>query len=110
MHMYTYIWGGYDQEAPGRAAARCNAPKLPRAIRVGPNQGEKIWGGVIREFIQSFYPIPGVHLIFRLKFRGFIGDKKNPNEMNPRNLSLKFGLNPGIRTLHFCPPPYLDLP
>ena len=70
MHMYTYIWGGYDQEAPGRAAARHTAPELPRAIRVVPKEGEKNRGGVIREFIQSFYPIPGVCPIFRLKILG----------------------------------------
>ena len=32
----------------GRAAARCTAPKLPRAIRVGPHEGSKNF----REFIQ----------------------------------------------------------
>jgi len=28
----------------GRAAARRTAPKLPRAIRAGPNEGGKKWG------------------------------------------------------------------
>jgi len=31
------------------AVARRTAPKLPRAIRVGPNEGVRNWGGVIRE-------------------------------------------------------------
>jgi len=38
----------------GRAAARPNAPKQPRAIRAGPHPGEIFFGP----------PIPGVHLIF----------------------------------------------
>jgi len=55
---------------------------LPRAIRVGPNEGDtKIGGGVIREFIWSNYAKSGVYLIFRLKFRGFI--------ITPRILGLK---------------------
>jgi len=33
------------EKKTGRAAARRNAPKLPRAIRVGPKKGaENIWG------------------------------------------------------------------
>jgi len=57
----------------GRAAARCTAPKLPRAIRVGPNEGDtKIGGGFIREFIQSFGPkIRGLS-DFQTKFRWLI--------------------------------------
>jgi len=41
------------EKKPGRAAARRNAPKLPRAIGVGPYQGPQNFGVVI----------PGVYLI-----------------------------------------------
>ena len=47
----------YSAKETWRAAARRTAPKLPRAIRVGPNEGDtKMGGGFIREFIQSFGP------------------------------------------------------
>ena len=48
-----------------RAAARRTAPKLPCAIRVGPNEGSK-------NFCAQ---IPGVYPIFRLRSRGFISEK-----------------------------------
>ena len=48
----------------GRAAARHNAPKQPRAIRVGPNEGgEQIWAS-----------IPGVYLNFSLNSGGLSRD------------------------------------
>ena len=51
----------------GRAAARCNAPKQPRAIRVGPHSGglstqTKKWG-----------PNTGGLSDFLTRYRGFIG-------------------------------------
>jgi len=47
-------------EILGRAAARRTAPKLPRAIRVGPtNGGQKLFGGFIRgSHTRLLYPTP----------------------------------------------------
>ena len=65
----------------GRAAARRNAPKQPRVIMAGPNDGAKKLGPQYRGFIR-FFPhtgglsdlidSPGVHRIF-FKYLGFIG-------------------------------------
>jgi len=51
----------------GRAAARRSAPKLPRAIRVGPNKMVKKIGRFFREFIH-----PGVYPFGSLSTREFI--------------------------------------
>ena len=47
----------------GRAAARRNALTLPRAIRVGPNHGQKKIRVQYRVFI-GIFSIPGVYLFF----------------------------------------------
>jgi len=56
------------EKKAGRAAARRNALKLPRAIRVGPNKGaEKNLGSLYRGFIY-----------FSSKYRGFIPTSLHP--------------------------------
>jgi len=98
-------------------ARRRGAPKLPRDIRVGPNEGGGGLGpGHPKEmFIQSFYPIPGIIRLvdsnfgafsekfrgvfrrnfgrFSEKFRAFFGDKpprsESKNRINSRNLGAK---------------------
>jgi len=89
----------------GRAAARRNAPKQPRAIRVGPHQGG-----------QKLGLNTGVYLYFFLPYRGFIKDnikdkpsdflweiRKPPgkwdgqkNQINLRNLSENTRLNKAL--------------
>jgi len=73
----------------GWTAARRNAPKQPRVIRAGPNEGKKIgapipvypifatYRGFIRFFwltggLSDFSRIPGIYRMF-LTYRGFIG-------------------------------------
>jgi len=50
------------EKKAGRAAARRNASKLPRAIRAGPHQGQQKFGVLI----------PGVYLNFSPKYQGLI--------------------------------------
>jgi len=45
----------------GRAAARRNAPKQPRAIRAGPNEGAQFFLGSILGVYRIFPQIPGVY-------------------------------------------------
>ena len=63
----------------GRAAARRNAPKQLRAIKVGPNKGAKKIGVFV----------PGVYLMFLYQYRGFIRDNSSVCYGNIRK-------NPGI--------------
>jgi len=89
----------------GRAAARRTAPKLPRAIRVGPNEGDSKIGVDLSGSLSSLIiQIPGVYLIFRLKFRG--SSQINVISDKPPNLGLKIRLNPGIWTQNFPPPSF----
>jgi len=53
------------EKTAGRAEARRDTPKLPRAIRVGPNKGSKKIGVLT----------PGVYPIFFHQYRWFISDK-----------------------------------
>jgi len=55
----------------GCAAAKCNAPQQPRAIRAGPNEGAKKSGAPIPEVYPFFSSYRGVHRIFFTYF-GFI--------------------------------------
>ena len=72
----------------GRAAARRTAPKLPRAIRVGPNEGDSKIGVDLSGSLSSLIiQIPGGYLIFRLKFRG--SSQINVISDKPPNLGLK---------------------
>jgi len=62
----------YSAKETGRAAARRTAPKLPRVIRVGPNEWGKfgvLESGVYQIFRSNF----GVYLILA-QFSGFISD------------------------------------
>jgi len=89
-------------------ARRRGAPKLPRDIRVGPNEGGGGLGGGHpgERFFRSFYPIPGIIRLvdsnfgaFSEKFRGVFEEisgvfRRNFglfSEINPRDLSLKIG-------------------
>jgi len=105
----------------GHAAARRNAPKQPRIIRVGPNEGAKKLGSQYRGFIRFsphtgglsvFLDLPGVYRIFNLipgvyrifnLIPGFIGSAtKNPGFIKD------FKINPRYRVKKSDKPWYWD--
>ena len=105
----------------GHAAARRNAPKQPRMIRVGPNEGAKKLGSQYRGFVRFsphtgglsvFLDLPGVYRIFNLipgvcrifnLIPGFIGSAtKNPGFIKD------FKINPRYRVKKSDKPWYWD--
>ena len=71
----------------GRAAARRKAPKQPRAIRAGPNEGTKKLGPQYRGIIRFFQHTGGLSDFFDL-LEDFLPKKINPgiettNPINP---------------------------
>jgi len=94
----------------GRAAARRNAPKQPRVIRVGPHTGcicTKMHntGGLSGNYFSKhlgfivFFQISGVYLIFFLntgglsnlppKIQGFIQDQDQISRIKDQRLKIK---------------------
>ena len=64
-----------EEKKTGRAAARRNAPKLPHAIRVGPNKGAQKILGLYTGDLSIFFP--SIPLFLSLTDKPLESMKKN---------------------------------
>jgi len=121
MNRHSTTQSRRTRRSQGRAAARRNAPTLPRAIRVGSNQGGEKFGfntgGLpaqipkYRGFISHNTKIPGVYRICHLQTGGLSKNKKKSRD-KPRNWGIlddkppvlgKFRSTPSIEPKFFLP-------
>ena len=95
MNRHSTTQSRRTRRSQGRAAARRNALTLPRATRVGPNQGGKKNRVQYRGFIGPNTKIPGV---YQPKYQntGSLSDLPLPNRWFIDKLKKNPEINPGI--------------
>ena len=95
MNRHSTTQSRRTRRSQGRAAARRNAPTMPRAIRVGPNQGRKKIRVQYRGFIGPNTKIPGV---YQPKYQntGSLSDLPLTNRWFIDKLKKNPEINPGI--------------